>query len=195
MNGFERRKQKKQQDIQSATLKLFNQFGPSGMNIAKIAKEAKVSQVTIYNHFENKEQLIRETIKAYLKKQFELYEQLLLSNSKFETKLKNIMFEKSKSFTTINPQFLQELILEDEPLQKWFQSFYKEQSLPLLIKFIKISQQKGEINPKLSVDTILFYIQALKTQIDQLSPNDIASFDKNKSLEILHIFFKGISPD
>lgn len=195
MNGFERRKQKKQQDIQSATLKLFNQFGPSGMNIAKIAKEAKVSQVTIYNYFENKEQLIRETIKAYLKKQFELYEQLLLSNSKFETKLKNIMFEKSKSFTTINPQFLQELILEDEPLQKWFQSFYKEQSLPLLIKFIKISQQKGEINPKLSVDTILFYIQALKTQIDQLSPNDIASFDKNKSLEILHIFFKGISPD
>ncbi len=195
MNGFERRKQKKQQDIQSATLKLFNQFGPSGMNIAKIAKEAKVSQVTIYNHFENKEQLIRETIKAYLKKQFELYEQLLLSNSKFETKLKNIMFEKSKSFTTINPQFLQELILEDEPLQKWFQSFYTEQSLPLLIKFIKISQQKGEINPKLSVDTILFYIQALKTQIDQLSPNDIASFDKNKSLEILHIFFKGISPD
>ncbi|WP_350019446.1 TetR/AcrR family transcriptional regulator [Priestia flexa] len=195
MNGFERRKQKKQQDIQSATLKLFNQFGPSGMNIAKIAKEAKVSQVTIYNHFENKEQLIRETIKVYLKKQFELYEQLLLSNSKFETKLKNIMFEKSKSFTTINPQFLQELILEDEPLQKWFQSFYTEQSLPLLIKFIKISQQKGEINPKLSVDTILFYIQALKTQIDQLSPNDIASFDKNKSLEILHIFFKGISPD
>ncbi|MFS3930678.1 hypothetical protein CHN50_04515 [Priestia aryabhattai] len=195
MNGFERRKQKKQQDIQSATLKLFNQFGPSGMNIAKIAKEAKVSQVTIYNHFENKEQLIRETIKAYLKKQFELYEQLLLSNSKFETKLKNIMFEKSKSFTTINPQFLQELILEDEPLQKWFQSFYTEQLLPLLIKFIKISQQKGEINPKLSVDTILFYIQALKTQIDQLSPNDIASFDKNKSLEILHIFFKGISPD
>ncbi|MBN8435814.1 TetR/AcrR family transcriptional regulator [Priestia flexa] len=195
MNGFERRKKQKQQDIQSATLKLFNQYGPSGMNIAKIAKAAKVSQVTIYNHFENKEQLIRETIKAYLMEQFELYEQLLLSNSTFETKLKNIMFEKAKSFKTINPQFLQELILQDEPLQRWFHSFYSEQSLPLLIKFIKTSQQKGEINPELSVDTILFYIQALKTQLDQLAPHEIATFDKNKSLEILHIFFKGISPN
>ncbi|MED4588824.1 hypothetical protein P9304_08935 [Priestia flexa] len=40
------------------------------------------------------------------------------------------------------------------------------------------------------------YCSSLRSNhFDQLAPHEIATFDKNKSLEILHIFFKGISPN
>ncbi|TDL80905.1 TetR/AcrR family transcriptional regulator [Peribacillus frigoritolerans] len=50
MNGFERRKQIKMEQIQKAAFQLFSQYGINKVNIQEIAAAANVSQVTIYNY-------------------------------------------------------------------------------------------------------------------------------------------------
>ena len=53
-NGFERRKERKKTDILQASLNLFIKYGTKKVAISEIAQKAQVSQVTIYNYFENK---------------------------------------------------------------------------------------------------------------------------------------------
>ena len=55
MDGFERRRQNKKNSILKASLKLFKQYGYNKVSVAEIAKEASVSQVSIYNYFKSKE--------------------------------------------------------------------------------------------------------------------------------------------
>jgi AcrR family transcriptional regulator len=51
MNGFERRKKRKRENICRAAFELFCTLGMQKTKIAQIAKKADVSQVTIYNYF------------------------------------------------------------------------------------------------------------------------------------------------
>ncbi|TYR81728.1 TetR/AcrR family transcriptional regulator [Priestia megaterium] len=193
MNGFEKRKQQKQEAIRKATLDLFNRYGPKDMNIVQIAKAANVSQVTIYNHFQSKEQLIRETIIDYLMKQLDVYKQLLLNDYPFEQKIEMLMFEKVKSTETINAVFLQKILQEDLELARWFQQFYQKQSLPLVIEFITTAKTRGEISEEISIETILFYVEALKAQLNKIPLSQMNEFNQKRGKEILNVFFYGIT--
>ncbi|WP_223869225.1 TetR/AcrR family transcriptional regulator, partial [Bacillus anthracis] len=51
LNGFEKVKEKKKRAIKEAAFLLFSERGFNEVKIEHIAKEANVSQVTIYNHF------------------------------------------------------------------------------------------------------------------------------------------------
>ena len=55
MDGFERRRQNKKNSILKASLKLFKQYGYNKVSVAEIAKEASVSQVSIYNYSHRKQ--------------------------------------------------------------------------------------------------------------------------------------------
>ena len=58
MDGFEKRREQKKKDILKAALSLFQQYGVQKVTISEIAKKANVSQVTIYNYFESKDNLL-----------------------------------------------------------------------------------------------------------------------------------------
>lgn len=77
MNGFERRTMLKKKNICKAAFELFSTFGVQKTNIAQIAKKANVSQVTIYNYFGSKENLLKESIKDFLEEKLKQYERLL----------------------------------------------------------------------------------------------------------------------
>jgi DNA-binding transcriptional regulator YbjK len=49
MNGFERRKEQSREDIRRAAEQLFSRFGTDRVSVNDIAREAGVSQATIYN--------------------------------------------------------------------------------------------------------------------------------------------------
>ena len=64
MNGFERRKEKKKESIRRAAMELFGAYGFGKVSINDIARKAGVSHVTIYNHFNSKEELISDVVRT-----------------------------------------------------------------------------------------------------------------------------------
>ena len=50
MDGFERRKEQKKESIRRAALELFQSYGFDKVSLNDIARRARVSHVTIYNH-------------------------------------------------------------------------------------------------------------------------------------------------
>ncbi|MFA7139378.1 MAG: TetR/AcrR family transcriptional regulator, partial [Bacteroidales bacterium] len=62
MNGYEKRTKLKKNSIISAAWKLFSERGITDVGINEIATLAKVSQVSIYNYFGNKNNLAKEVL-------------------------------------------------------------------------------------------------------------------------------------
>jgi AcrR family transcriptional regulator len=67
LDGFQRRRELKKSHILQAALALFMEFGIQKVSIKEIAAKANVSQVTIYNYFGGKDQLVHDVIAFYIK--------------------------------------------------------------------------------------------------------------------------------
>ena len=88
MDGFQRRREAKKMQILQAAIEMFSNNGVKNASIAEIAKKANVSQVSIYNFFENKDNLAKEAFLNYMDEKMEKSEQLLNTNLTFPEKFK-----------------------------------------------------------------------------------------------------------
>ena len=120
MKGFERRKEQKRESILRAALELFQSFGFKRVSISEIARRAGVSPVTIYNHFGNKQGLIRDTVKSLSQNALENYRTIIRSEKPFNEKLEAIVLNKSEIASQFQGELLQSIIQNDPEIQQYF---------------------------------------------------------------------------
>lgn len=159
MNGFERRKELKKTNILETALASFLKYGIHKVSVAEIAREANVSQVTIYNYFESKENLAKEVIAFYVDQIWEEYEELFDSDLPFPDKVKKIIFEKNDYAEQINEDFFNDFMKEYATEDNYILKFYTEIALPKFLKLFDEGKEQGYVDPSISNEAILFYIQ------------------------------------
>ncbi|MCA0991782.1 TetR/AcrR family transcriptional regulator [Pseudalkalibacillus hwajinpoensis] len=192
MNGFELRKQQKRKDIMNAAFTLFNKEGIKKVKISDIARFAGVSQVTIYNHFTSKEELVRAVMKEYMHQQFQIFKESVEEERTFPELVELIVFEKHKAVQSLDPSLLQEMLTADEELKEYVDHFYRTQTLPLFVQLLERAREHGEINALLSMESIMFYLNALKTEVQRI-PAKTWSERKDFLDDVLQLFFYGLS--
>lgn len=190
MNGFERRRQRKKKDICKAAFELFCAHGVQKTCIAQIAKKANVSQVTIYNYFGSKENLVKESIKDFLEEKYRQYELLLEEELTFLEIIEKIVFDKSESVRMMNYEFIQTILLEYQDMKLFIDDYYKNKAIPLMIRIIDKGRREGYINKDISNEAFLFYITIFKEAIKQHEL--ISSLSKSAMQEIASLFFYGL---
>lgn len=193
MNGFEKVKKKKKQAIKAAALELFSKYGYRDVKIEGIAKQAKVSQVTIYNHFGSKDALFRELIQEFTIQEVHYYEELFKSDLSFQEKIHRIITRKLQSVSTFHPEMIEQAMQTDEELRDFLFTYQNDKALPLFLRFIEEAQQQEEINPNLSKDMILLYINMFSKMSDQFVTHLIGEHREQQTKDILTMFFYGLS--
>lgn len=190
MNGFERRKKLKQKHILEAALTLFLEYGVQKVSIAEIAEKANVSQVTIYNYFESKDNLVTEVVNYYVDKIWAEYEPLFQSDVPFPEKIKQIVFEKKIIADDIHEDFfnhfMQEYIEEDSYLRQ----FYINTALPSFIQLFNEGKQQGYIDENLSDEAIIMYLQMYA---DFMRREDVYEQILPLTEDLTKMFFYGIA--
>lgn len=162
MDGFERRREQKKKNILQAALSLFLKYGVQKVSVAEIAKEAAVSQVTIYNYFESKDNLVHEVIIFYTDTVWQkYYEEIFESDLSFPKNYK-IIFEKKETAEEIHPDFYQYFMKEYANGISYMEKLYTEQVLPKFIELFNEGKAEGLVDPTLSNEAIIFYIQMFK---------------------------------
>lgn len=163
MDGFERRREQKKKDILQAALSLFLKYGVQKVSVVEIAKEAAVSQVTIYNYFESKDNLVHEVIIFYTDTVWQkYYEEIFESDLSFSEKITKIIFEKKETAEEIHPDFYQYFMKEYANGISYMEKLYTEQVLPKFIELFNEGKAEGLVDPTLSNEAIIFYIQMFK---------------------------------
>lgn len=162
MNGFQKRREQKKRNILRAALDLFMEYGVQKVSIAEIANKANVSQVTIYNYFESKHNLINQAIIYYIDQEWMGYERLLHSDKPFPEKIKQIIFNKKETARQIHDDFYQYFMQEYSEGNNYMERLYEEKALPRFIELFNEGKKEGFIDPDLSNEAIVFYIEMMK---------------------------------
>ncbi|MBM7647879.1 AcrR family transcriptional regulator [Bacillus ectoiniformans] len=194
MDGFQKRTEAKKKLIKTAAFSLLQTSEAKSIKVSDIAKEAGVSQVSIYNYFANKDNLIREVMKDYLNDQVKQTKAVFEGEWPLKEKIEFMVFQKKSSFQEIPPSVFQSLLLEDEELKQHTDQLYINEVLPFFTKMIQKAQEKKEINPHVSISSILFYLGAFKEAGEKLQYGQLSLAETEQlTEELVQLFFYGLA--
>ncbi|WP_404450250.1 TetR/AcrR family transcriptional regulator [Sutcliffiella horikoshii] len=189
MDGFQRRREQKKQDILEAALVLFMEYGIQKVSISEIAQKANVSQVTIYNYFESKHKLTSDVFGYYIEKTSDDFEKLIHSKIPFPEKIKQIIFNKKEISKQIHEEFYHFMMKEYATEGNIIEKIYVEKALPYFAQLFEEGKEQGYVDPNLSQEAILFYVQMLK---DYMQREEVYQKVLPLTEDITNIFFYGI---
>lgn len=191
MDGFERRKERKKENIRQAAFELFSAHGVQKVSIAEIAKKAKVSQVTIYNYFGSKDELLRDVISVLLEKRLKDDTEAIENNLPFPDKIEIFISERTGELASINPDFLKSLMSEDPIIRQLAEDFTKNKYIPLMLRLIEKGREEGYIHHNISDESILLYINMFR---ESKHSDTFKNFLQNKQpfKELVTLFFYGL---
>ena len=170
----------KKQQIEHKAKELFWKHGFKKVTIDEICKKANVSRKTFYTFYENKNALVlftlSETIETMKLENMKVFESSIPFGEKME-----IMLDKKLKFSeTISLEFIADLYSpEVGEVHDYFQKFMKE-SVDISRDFFKSAQEKGEMNPNLNLDFVLFIIKKIGELCS--NPELIALFSNAESM-------------
>ncbi|MGO4788578.1 TetR/AcrR family transcriptional regulator [Paenibacillus sp. 2KB_20] len=193
MNGFEKRANLIKEKIMRTTLELVRTSELKRIRIADISKAAKVSQVTIYNYFGSKEELLREVFRNYFDKAIRDFEEYMSEGHSLKEKIEHIIFLEKESYNDFPPGLIKELLIDDEELARYMDEQYRNKAIPLTIQIIEEGKDNGEISPEVSTEHVLAFIQLFMNQYESILAMAQQSDDMDGFLEgIVHMFFYGV---
>jgi len=186
MNGFQRRREIKRKNILNAAFDLFSSRGLKDVTIAEIARKADVSQVSIYNFFEGKENLVRQVIFAFMDEKMKESEQVLEREIPFREKLERLFVITEEARDQSNPEFLLSAIANDPLTRNLMAEYYHDRTEPFILRLVEQGKNKGAISRDLSDEAVRLYIQALQDLLAR------PSLSRQARLDIDELFFYGL---
>ena len=194
MNGFERRKEQKKDNIRRAALELFQAYGFKKVSINDIAQKAGVSQVTIYTHFGSKDELVRDVIKNLFYSMLEKYRGIVKEEKPFLRKLEAIVFDKSELIGQFQGELRQAVFSQDLEMRQFVESIWQGEINQLLIDLFEDGRKQGYISTDLSREAILTYYEIFRQGMFN-SPHVQAKLEGNPKLirELVSVFTYGLN--
>lgn len=177
MNGFEIRRKNKMRDILKTAIQLFSTHGIKNVSIAEIAKSANVSQVSIYNFFESKENLARQVFFKIMDDIMSDLEILVESDLSFKEKVIKMRSISSETGNNFNESFNQIEFIKDPLIEKFLDEYGEKKTIPLFMKLINQGKLEGDLDNDISSESILVYIrvinQALRSNLSKKVQSDL----------------------
>ncbi len=162
IDGFQRRKEQKKINILEAALHLFKQYGTQKVSVAEIATQANVSQVTIYNYFGSKHDLIYEVIVYFVDTVWEEYEEMFHAELPFPEKIKQMIFNKKTEAADISEHFYHDFMKEYPAGLAYIEKLYEEKALPRFLELFDEGKEQGYVDASISNEAIFMYIQMFR---------------------------------
>ncbi|HEY4622339.1 MAG TPA: TetR/AcrR family transcriptional regulator, partial [Solibacillus sp.] len=150
MNGFQRRREQKEKAILQAALTLSMKAGIQKVSVAQIAEKANVSQVTIFNYFESKDNLIQAVLKYYVDQVWDEQRKLIDSDLPFTDKIKQMIFNESDYAKNIHEEFFQYLMKDYVNGKSYIEELYINEGIPRILALFNEGKEQGLVNPNLS---------------------------------------------
>lgn len=188
-DGFARRTRQTKAAILSAARSLFLSRGPLGTSIADIAREAGVSQVSIYNHFDGKDALLAAVVREHLDAQLTKAEAVLDLELPFTEKVARIFALGAAEDEAVTDESLANFDWADPKIQAIYDTFLAERQVPFILRFVDMGKQDGAIKEDLSGEAVVAYMEAFR----HISRDpDLLQKGRDYLTSLSHLFFYGI---
>lgn len=183
---------KSHQAILTTSKTLFWKYGVKRVSVEEICKEAKVSKMTFYRHFKNKNELALQIMLNIFDKGLSDYRQVMAQDIPFVDKIEEIISLKFQNTQDVSEEFIKDVYVNgDEATQKMI----VEYSETMLLEFkndLANAQDKGWIRKDIKID----FIMKMRDQITPLLNDDsfLAMYKTPQEaiMEVTRFFFYGM---
>jgi AcrR family transcriptional regulator len=196
MNGYKRRTEEKKQKILQAALELFQQHGLNKVTIRDIAAQAGVSHVTIYKHFRDKNDIMRQVIKTRSLLILEELRQVMEANIPLEEKLNKLIFQRARIAAQSKTNQLFKIISSDPELKKFILSVWQKENSKMELKLLEEGIKNGYAHLGVAKETMQLYLGIIRDGL--LSDEDRLiklQSDEKTIHELHHIVLHGLLKD
>lgn len=188
MNGFERRRQlKKQQILQSLTdMIMTRNFKEIG--VREIAQQAGVSPASIYNFFGNKEVLAKEVFYYQMDEAGKEFIKVMNADLPFEDKM-NKMYEVSvTNQESLNSEGLKNFMFEDPAFKEHIEQYASTVIIPEVMKLIEQGKAEEKISGGISAEAIMIFMNGIIAMMSNPAISKKLTVDLRKELGELFLY-------
>jgi AcrR family transcriptional regulator len=163
MDGFQRRKEQKKENIRRAAIELYKMYGFGKVNIGDIARKANVSHVTIYNHFGSKEGIVRDVMKTVISDLVTNSREIIEGEKSFLEKLELIILNKAEMAGQYQGELMKMVVRDYPEMQQFVESLWRQEIDSIINILIEEGKKLGYIRSELSSQAIRYYFEIIRT--------------------------------
>lgn len=192
MNGFERRKQRKIEQIYDASFQLFAKYGFQKVSVNEIAEQAGVAPATIYNYFGTKEQLYADTLLNWMDRQLAQYEEILDAERSFPEKTKEIMLYEVNHLKFLTDELQKAPASDRNSLMQMMESYSEQRIMRFFMKFVAMGKQEGYIREDFSEELMMLYFNMYKNELGRYWESSKQEHRARNIDQLMELFFHGL---
>jgi AcrR family transcriptional regulator len=152
----------KKEPIITAAIRLWREtHNVKKVSLLDIAKEAGVSQTTIYNNFGTREGLVEEVIKHLMRETLDKQWAIVRSDLPIPLKIQSIISVKTSAMQDVATDVLAKLA-EDTSTRWHLDKMYEAEMKPMMNEIIDDGKRQGYIRPDLPNEAVMIYLDMLK---------------------------------
>lgn len=184
---------KKKTEILSTAADLFQKFGIRRISVEEICRTSKVSKMTFYKYFKNKNDLVRFMWEKGFEQAMEKFDEVKAMDIPFEKKLQLMLKIKEETTAKISHEFAMDYFYATSDLKNFFEGL-SHKSIGRFLDFIKEAQQRGEVRSDIHPEFLLAIINNIKLLVkDETLVKNYPTY-KDFVMEINNFIFYGILP-
>ncbi len=147
----------KKQKIEQVAKELFLKYGFKKVTVDEICRKAHVSRKTYYTFYDNKNALVLYIVDEISKQSLQDFRILIDGPGSFAEKMSKAMELKFEFSKSISMEFIADIF---DPTATEIMEYWKnvmQESMLLLMNFLKDGQRRGEMNPDLNLNFVLWF--------------------------------------
>ncbi|WP_410511021.1 TetR/AcrR family transcriptional regulator [Paenibacillus sp. BR2-3] len=188
MNGFERRRQQKRDSILNAALELFKRHGYHKVSIAEIAQSASVSQSSVYNFFNNKENLKQELMRKLTYDDYARTRNILESGDPVKVKLEKLLVSKIDFFKNFSMHFS----LESSGMEIFIKELVTDENYNnALLNLIEEGKKEGVFHDSITAKSMVAYFDIIRYYFIH-NPDAVAILENNPASDMYFLFLNAL---
>ena len=185
---------KKYQDIMATGKELFWKYGMKRVTVEEICEEAKVSKMTFYKYFSNKDELALAIIRSMIDETMKEFTNLMESDVPFREKVKGTVNLKMKQAGNISKEFLSDLHTGDHPELRAYLETKTKENLDMLIAYYRKAQEKGEIRKEIKIEFMIYILNQMIAMASDEKLTNLYNTGGELVMELTNLFFYGVLP-
>ena len=189
-----RENEAKRDQLMAAARALFWKHGIRRVSIEEICREAGISRMTFYKHFQDKDAVIRAILEMQEKEAFEKYQSIMKSDSPFPEKVKALVQMKALQTEAASHEFYHDLHRHASPAIILLMDRIHKNGLRLMEKDLIQAQREGHFRAGIHPEFFMYLMdKMIEMAHDEVliamypSPQDMI-------MELTNFYFYGILP-
>ena len=173
---------------------LFWRHGFRRVTVEEICREAGVSKMTFYKHFENKEALVKFVLDHMWEGRMEAYREVMASDIPYGDKMKELIRMKAAQVENLSQELFLDIYKHASPGLRAHLDGVAAESVEELLADYLVAQEKGWIRADIKPQFILYFLNHMSVLLKDDQLIRLYETPQELIMELTNFFIYGLLP-